>query len=213
MPPAAKRSAGRPKIPLTREDIVAIAIGAFADHGYAGASMRIIAERVGIRKSSLFHHFVSKDALYDAVFANLLEELSGLLEGLGGDWLTQLDTLGDRLTGWLGAHPHASRLLMREIVSSGPVLDGTTSQAIHGTMAATAAFLQEGMRQGAIIDSHPGHLAVSIVGLHLTWFAAAPVSTGVAGCDVLTATAIQQRKDEVRSQVRRLCGAVQPPHY
>ncbi len=207
MPSATKRPSGRPKNPLSRNDILTHATAAFADQGYAGASMRVIAERLGIRKSSLFHHFSSKDALYDAVFEVILEDLGGMLLGLDGPWLDQLDHLGDRVTGWLGSHPHASRLLMREIVSSGPVLDGVASKAIHGTLAATAAFLASGMEQGAIVRADPGHLAFSIIGLHLTWFAAAPISTGVMGADVLTPAAIEERKRQVRIQVRRLCGA------
>jgi len=203
-----KRSAGRPKNPLSRSDILKIATAAFADHGYAGASMRVIAERLGIRKSSLFHHFSSKDALYEAVFTSMLTELSGLLHDLDGTWIEQLDGLGDRVVGWLGTHPHASRLLMREIVSSGPVLDGITSRAIHGTLAATAAFLKEGMERGAIAQSDPGHLAVSIIGLHLTWFAAAPVSAGIGGGEIFTPDAVERRKVIARGQVRRLCGAV-----
>jgi len=203
---APRRSAGRPKNPVTREDIIRVATHAFAERGYSGASMRIIAEQVGIRKSSLFHHFSSKEALFEAVFADILVALSGLLQDLGGDWLEQLDALGSRVVDWLGHHPHASRLLMREIVSSSDVIDGVNSQAIHGTLAATAAFLAEGMRQGAIPTADAGHLAVSIIGLHLTWFAAAPVSERVAGGDVFTDEAIAKRRDVARVQVRRLCG-------
>ena len=178
MPPTSKRSAGRPRTPLAPEDLVQVATRVFAERGYAGASLQAIAEQAGIRKASLFHHFPSKRALYDAVFTTLLNDLGGMLEGLEGPWLEQLDLLGDRVVHWLGTHGHASRLLMREIVSSGPVLDGATSPVIRDVLAATAAFLAEGMRQGVIARSDPAHLAMSIIGLHLTWFAASSVSSG-----------------------------------
>jgi AcrR family transcriptional regulator len=168
--------------------------------------MRVIAEEVGIRKSSLFHHFSSKESLFDGVFEEILVALSGLLVDLEGEWLDQLDALGSRVVDWLGTHPHASRLLMREIVSSGPVLEGGTALAIHGTLEATSAFLAEGMRQGAIPTADPGHLAVSIIGLHLTWFAAAPVSARVAGGSVFTEDAVAARRAVIHVQVRRLCG-------
>jgi len=207
MSDASRRSAGRPKNPVTREDILAVATLAFAERGYSGASMRLIAEQVGIRKSSLFHHFSSKEALFEAVFADILVALGGLLQDLEGTWLDQLDALGSRVVDWLGTHPHASRLLMREIVSSHDVIAGATGGAIHATVAATAAFLEVGMRQGAIPQADAGHLAVSIIGLHLTWFAAAPVSEKIEGGDVFSEAAVAHRREEVRMQVRRLCGA------
>ena len=52
---------------LRKEEIVAEATRLFAERGYEGASMGDLAERVGLRKASLFHHFPSKDVLYATV--------------------------------------------------------------------------------------------------------------------------------------------------
>jgi AcrR family transcriptional regulator len=207
MATASKRSSGRPKTPLTREEILQIAQLAFAERGYAGASMRDIAERAGIRKSSLFHHFESKGSLHAAVFDAVLSELAGLLQNLDGSWLQQLDQLGDRVVNHLGAHPHVARLLMRQIVASESALEGVAVGAVEGTLQATATFLAEGMRQGLIQQAHAGQLAMSIIGLHLTWFAAPAVSGAAAGADIYTTSAIQARQAAVRVQIRRLCGA------
>ena len=207
MATASKRSAGRPKNPLSRDELLLIAQLAFAERGYAGASMRDIAERAGIRKSSLFHHFESKGALHAAVFDALLTDLGGLLQGLQGDWLQQLDQLGDRVVNHLGTHPHVARLLMREIVASESALKGPSANAVALTVQATAAFLSEGMGQGLIAQADPGHLAMSIIGLHLTWFAAPTVSGTTAGDNIYRPAAIEVRRSEVRGQVRRLCGA------
>ena len=58
------RSVGRPKNPVSRQFLLEKAREAFAQEGFAGASMGDIAQRAGLRKSSLFHHFPSKEALY-----------------------------------------------------------------------------------------------------------------------------------------------------
>jgi AcrR family transcriptional regulator len=42
---------------LRKEEIVAEATRLFAERGYEGTSMGDLAERVGLRKASLFHHF------------------------------------------------------------------------------------------------------------------------------------------------------------
>lgn len=52
-----------------RDRILADASALFAERGFADTSMRTIAERVGVSKSTLFHHYPSKDDLLMAVLA------------------------------------------------------------------------------------------------------------------------------------------------
>ena len=58
-----KRGPGRPKNPVSKATLLQAAGMAFAERGYAGASMADIASRAGIQKASLFHHFPTKDLL------------------------------------------------------------------------------------------------------------------------------------------------------
>ncbi|SAL00364.1 TetR family transcriptional regulator [Caballeronia fortuita] len=41
---------------------------AFGEHGYAGASMRTIAEGAGVAQALVHYHYATKDKLYEAVF-------------------------------------------------------------------------------------------------------------------------------------------------
>ena len=54
----------------TREEILRAASSLFFERGYGGTSTRDIAEAVGIRQPSLFHHFASKRAIMDELFAS-----------------------------------------------------------------------------------------------------------------------------------------------
>ncbi|WP_223461957.1 TetR/AcrR family transcriptional regulator [Pseudomonas sp. GL-RE-19] len=49
-------------------NICAVAVEHFADHGYDASSLNEIAVRAGMRKASLYAHFVSKDELFQTVF-------------------------------------------------------------------------------------------------------------------------------------------------
>ena len=60
----------------TRERILEAAIPLFAQHGYAGASIRTIAGAAEVNVATLAYHFVDKDGLYLAVCLRLHEELS-----------------------------------------------------------------------------------------------------------------------------------------
>ena len=62
------------------EQIVATAIGEFAENGYAGASMAAIARRAGISKPLIYQYFGSKDGLYLAC-----------LHSVSGGLLTRLE--------------------------------------------------------------------------------------------------------------------------
>src|SRR5580704_5247543 len=100
-----------------REEILDEATQLFAERGYEGTSMADLAEKVGLRKASLFHHFASKEVLYAAVLARLIEEVGGVIaQGatLPGGFEERLDALGDAITVVLGEQPFAARLLIRE---------------------------------------------------------------------------------------------------
>jgi AcrR family transcriptional regulator len=60
-------SAGRGVMGGRRDEIVAAAARTFARDGYAAVGMRDVAEAVGIRGASLYHHFTSKEEILYAV--------------------------------------------------------------------------------------------------------------------------------------------------
>ncbi|MEN3279371.1 MAG: TetR/AcrR family transcriptional regulator, cholesterol catabolism regulator [Solirubrobacteraceae bacterium] len=58
-----------------RPDIVEAATRVFSERGYHAASMTEIAERVGMRKPSLYHHIRQKEDLLFAIHEQLIDEL------------------------------------------------------------------------------------------------------------------------------------------
>lgn len=58
-----------------REDIIAAATRVFSERGYHAASMSEIAEAVGIRKPSLYHHVRKKEDLLFAIHEQMIDEL------------------------------------------------------------------------------------------------------------------------------------------
>src|SRR3954451_7292283 len=58
-----------------REDIIRAATRVFSDRGYHAASMAEIAEAVGIRKPSLYHHVRKKEDLLFLIHERMVDEL------------------------------------------------------------------------------------------------------------------------------------------
>jgi AcrR family transcriptional regulator len=186
--------------------MLAAARRAFAGDGYDGASLSAIAGSLGITKASLLHHFPSKDALYAEVLSDTLSGLESLLPGPATPFLAALDHLGEEVTDWLAARPEAARLLMGEVLGGGPIARGPGLSAVIVVLEATSAFFARGMAEGAIAPQDPMALAVSVISIHLTWFAAPEVVSRLRP-DPFSPPAVASRKAVVLAQVRRLCGA------
>src|SRR3954453_12474572 len=89
-----------------REQIVAVAIEVFGEYGFAGASIRSIADRVGVSHDTLLQHFGSKEGLLTAVLREWDRQTGkASLAGVAG-----LDSFR-RLPEVMTAHPASRGLL------------------------------------------------------------------------------------------------------
>lgn len=57
----------------TKQAILNVALDLFSINGFEATSMSMIAETVGIRKASLYSHYVSKQAILDELFKTILD--------------------------------------------------------------------------------------------------------------------------------------------
>ncbi len=73
--PVARRAPGID----TRRRIVAVALELFATKGYAGTSIRDIAEPMGMTKAALYYHFSSKEQILEAVTEPMRSEMDLLV--------------------------------------------------------------------------------------------------------------------------------------
>lgn len=76
---AARR--GRPG--YDRNGILEIAVAAFNEFGYDATSMGVLAERLGLTKSAIYHHFESKEQILRAALDVALDGLEAALEDDG----------------------------------------------------------------------------------------------------------------------------------
>ena len=199
---------GRPKNPLTKEKIVVIAAKIFGEQGFHGTSLDQIANAAGIRRASLLHHFISKKALYNAVLQDVTEDLKEFITDAGdsgGDFMAALDDLGSRIVAYLGRRPGVARLLVRELVDDGPYFKGHGSDTVQQILAVTTSFLKAGMDSGEFRVQDPGQLALSIVGVHLYFFATVPSTARFLGKGTYSSEGVKKRREAVLSHVRMLC--------
>lgn len=63
----------------TREQIQAVALRLFVERGYDGASLREIAECLGVTKAALYYHFQSKEQILTSLIEDFLGQLDALV--------------------------------------------------------------------------------------------------------------------------------------
>jgi AcrR family transcriptional regulator len=111
----------------TREQIRNVALEMFAERGYAGTSLREIAERLGVTKAAVYYHFPTKED----ILASLLQ-----------DYLVQLD----ELIAWTAAQPRSAETRRTAMDRYAKLLAGPKTDL--------ARFMQEG--QSAIRELAAG---------------------------------------------------------
>jgi AcrR family transcriptional regulator len=103
-----------------RDQILQIAEELFAEKGYNKASMREIAERLGVKKPSLYHHFHNKEEIYYTIIAGIyqqvLDEMAAFLDR--GETIEEMIRLSfDRMIDLWSKHPNYPRILVHEMTS------------------------------------------------------------------------------------------------
>jgi AcrR family transcriptional regulator len=69
---------GRPG--YDQQGILEVAVAAFNQYGYDATSMGVLADRLGLSKSAIYHHFGSKDEILERALDEALSGLEGVLD-------------------------------------------------------------------------------------------------------------------------------------
>jgi AcrR family transcriptional regulator len=89
----AGRAGSGPPASVRRAELLAGAARAFERHGYAGTSLRLVADEADILPGSLYHHFDSKESIAVELVENLQRELAAVVERFAAEPGGDLGTL------------------------------------------------------------------------------------------------------------------------
>lgn len=149
----------------------------FAEFGYDGVSINTIAEQAGVSKGNIFHHFSSKDALYQTVLKSACAESTQLLDelvGTDGSMAERLTHFAQAHINLLNKHYHLTRLVQRELLENGAHRGKELAEQVCGeNFARLVEILREGQARGELrTDRDPALIAHLLVGSNIFFFQA-----------------------------------------
>lgn len=148
------------KLKSTKEKIIAASIHEFANKGYDNASIRKIAEIVGIRGSSIYNHFNSKEDILEEIFKYYRNSFykEGVKFDIDGVCIKD-DTIPNMLkqgvysvTGLLKRPQMTNilKILMKEQFKNQKIKEFFLEEFINNPRVFMQEFLEELMRKGLI---------------------------------------------------------------
>ena len=167
----------------------------FVTHGYAGTSIRAITDRAGANLGAVTYHYGTKDALYQAVAASLLEpfrEHVAATAEVPGAPLDRLESLVRAVFEYLHAHPELPRFIVQQLAAVRPV-PVAVQTALEANHRVIAELIAAGQRDGSIRDGDARLLALSVV--------AQPIWMTVVREFLQQAIGVDQRDPRTRAEI------------
>lgn len=137
----------------------------FAEAGFGGATMQLIADMAGLPKANLHYYFPTKEALYRRVVQNIFEiwldaassfdDAAGPVEGIGA-YVEAKMQISRR-------HPHGSKVWAAEVMHGAPVIQDYLETTLRDWTNGRIAVIQRWIDQGQMAPIDPRHL------LYMLW--------------------------------------------
>lgn len=137
----------------------------FAEAGFGGATMQLIADMAGLPKANLHYYFPTKEALYRRVVQNIFEiwldaassfdDAAGPVEGIGAYVEAKMQISRH--------HPHGSKVWAAEVMHGAPVIQDYLETTLRDWTNGRIAVIQRWIDQGQMAPIDPRHL------LYMLW--------------------------------------------
>ena len=137
----------------------------FAEAGFGGATMQLIADMAGLPKANLHYYFPTKESLYRRVVQNIFEiwldaassfdDAAGPVEGIGAYVEAKME-ISRR-------HPHGSKVWAAEVMHGAPVIQDYLETTLRDWTNGRISVIQRWIDQGQMAPINPRHL------LYMLW--------------------------------------------
>jgi AcrR family transcriptional regulator len=178
----------------------------FCERGYAGVSVRDVAQRADVNKALVFYHYESKVLLFERVLQGYYEAHGTLLRS----GIPREGDLKERVHGLVGAyfdfmaeHHRYARLIQQEVARQGehlPLIRKNLAQLLLTSQETLGELLPE---RGPLA---PKHFFLTLAGMTINYFTYAPALGEAWGEDPCGEAGVAERRAHVRWVVDAILG-------
>ena len=185
--------------------IISNAIQLFSQKGYASASMDELAKLCGLNKAMVFYYFKNKKGLYEAVMAQVLEEIQQTVIEENKKYTKPIEELESFIRTYARfacSHPYLPALLLKELSDSGAVVPEMLFSSMRQLFALFSDILKRGEEKGCFHDTVPMILYFMVIGtLNLMVTTKSLRETAAQKEDILLDTCAECDVDEIADYV------------
>lgn len=180
----------------------------FARAGFGGATMAAMAETSGLPKANLHYYFGSKDVLYRAVLARILNDWLVPTHGITVDAEPRaaLEQYIRAKMALSAQRPDGSKVFANELLHGAPVVKGLLATELRQLVLEKAAVVQSWVDAGHMAPVDPVHLFFSIWAMTQTYADFDVQVCAVLGQESLGAPDYARATEHVVSLILRGCG-------
>ena len=182
----------------------------FAEAGFGGATMQLIADLAGLPKANLHYYFATKEDLYRRVVQNIFEiwlhaaesmdKAPGPVEGIGA-YIDAKMEISRR-------HPDGSKVWASEVMHGAPVIQDYLETTLRDWTTGRAALIRAWIDEGKMKPVNPEHL------LYMLWATTQHYADfghqieTLNGGRPLSDAQWREAKDQVKTMILRGIGAI-----
>lgn len=189
----------------TRERIIRAAARQFALSGYEGVPLRVIAEDVGIRAASIFHHFPGgKQELYDTITQELMDLFQARLSSVANLGLGPAETMSVfAAIFWdsLADRPDLASLMLRESFETTSARNADKRATARSFVAVLVDSLRKARDAGKLPDLAPEAMLLVIAAYSIVAHGAPVVREVLYG----ESATPEEMREHYLSAIKRLC--------
>jgi AcrR family transcriptional regulator len=150
-----------------RDRILDAASEVFAEVGFAGARVDVIAARAAVNKAMLYYYIGDKQKLYTAVFMRNLDRVARAMDDARhreGSVPERLHAVVEAVVRAVEDSPDHPRIVLREVASGGANLPPEVLLRMLEVVDVVRELLTEGMEKGALRGTDPLLTHLTLVG-------------------------------------------------
>jgi AcrR family transcriptional regulator len=201
-----------PVVPLpTREAILDAAEVLFAERGVDGVAVRDLARELKLTPSSLYNHFPSKQALYEAVLERGLQPFAALFADPdpGPITLEAVRRTVAVIVDHLAAHPHLARLIQRALIEETESVQDLIQHALQPLYEKGLVVVRNVADDADWNEREVPHLAIGLFAIVFAFFVNVPALRRMKGRrgEGYPVTALENQKRFLEKAIYRLVGA------